>query len=136
MSNTATLELLEAATAAPVVIKTPRGPCLADRPGLTIYPVLEYLKQGYNRELIQQDFRLTGAQLDAMQRYIAEHEEEVERAYAEIVRRSEALQARYQTTRSLLPPDMPWAEKDALLRQELARRQSAALSPNEHHAAT
>ena len=132
MSNVAAVEITHSV---PVIIETNRGPCLAGRPGLTIYPVFEYLKQGYSRELIRQDFRLTDAELDAVTQYIAENESQVAQDYAEIVRRSEALQARYQPPASLFSPELPWSEKDALLRQELARRQQAAHSANEHHAA-
>ena len=128
----AAVPVAEAPTALPMIVRSQRGPGLADRPGLTIYPIYEYLLAGHSRELTKQDFNLTDAQLDAVSNYVAEHKEEVEQAYARIVRRSEELQAHYEPiflARSPYPPDMPWAEKDKLLHQEYARRQQAGLIP-------
>ena len=46
MSNTATLEAPEIQTTTLLVVESRRGPCLAERKGLTIYPIYEYLKAG------------------------------------------------------------------------------------------
>ncbi len=123
----------ETPTALPKIVRSQRGPGLADRPGLTIYPIYEYLLAGHSRELTQKDFNLTDAQFDAVSNYVAEHKEEVEQAYAKIVQRSQELQAYYEEqnrARRLFSPDLPWPEKDKLLRQEYARRKEAGLIPN------
>ena len=116
-----------------LIVKLERGPCLADRPRLSIYPIYEYLIAGHDREKIQQVFELTDAQFEAVRDYVAEHQEEVEQAYAGILRREAEMCEHYEKIfweRSPYPPDMPWAEKEKLLRQEYARRKQAGLIPS------
>jgi hypothetical protein len=123
MSNTATVGVSEVQTATPLIVESKRGPCLAGRERLTIYPIYEYFLENESREVIQRDFGLTAEQYEAVVNYIAEHKEKVESAYARIARRSEELRMRYEpVSRALSPftPEMTNAEKDALLRQKLA----------------
>jgi uncharacterized protein (DUF433 family) len=132
MINTATIEPSVSAPANALIVETSRGPSIAGR-GITVFAIMDYLKAGLDRELIKQSFLISDEQLDAALQYIADHREEVEREYEEIVRYSEELRARYEPISracSPFPPDMPWAEKDELLRQELARKQQNQLSQN------
>ena len=132
MSNTATLE-----AAASLIEETQRGPCLVGR-GITVYAIMDYLKDGMSHDSIQSDLRLSEAELQAVLAYLSAHAEEVERDYAAMELYTAALRAHYEPlfqARSPYPPDLPWEEKDARLRQEFARRQANPPAPNEHHAA-
>ncbi len=133
MSDTATIELPVNAPTGTFIVETSWGPTIAGR-NITVYALMDYLTDDLDRGLIKGDFGLSDEQLDAALQYIADHREEVDRDYAEIVRYSEELRARYEPiTRacSPFPPDMPWAEKDALLRQKLARKQQNILAQDE-----
>lgn len=133
MSNTATIEAPTSAPANALIVETRWGPTIVGR-NIAIYALMDYLTDDLDRELIKGDFGLSDEQLDAALQYIADHREEVERDYAEIVRYSEELRARYEPiTRacSPFPPDMPWAERNALMRQKLASQQQNILAQDE-----
>jgi uncharacterized protein (DUF433 family) len=130
MSNVTELTLPEAETVAPVVIETDYGPCLAHRRALTIYPIFQYLEQGCSHERIRQDFELSTEELDALLRYLAAHQTAVERDYAAIVRRSEALQERYALPNqrsSSFSPEMTLTEMNKVLHRKLAEKAPASL---------
>jgi uncharacterized protein (DUF433 family) len=135
MSNTATLELPVSAPTDALIVETSWGPTIAGR-NIAIYALMEYLNGDIDRELIKGDFGLSDEQLDAALQYIADHREEVDRDYAEIVRYSEELRARYEPisrARSPFPPDMPREQRVELLRQELVRRNQQSRPQNENH---
>ncbi len=138
MSNTAMMELPASAPANLLVVETSRGPSLAGT-RITVYAIMDCLKDDQSHELIKEDFLISDEQLNAVLQYIAANREAVERDYDAIVRRSEGRRAyseQVYRARSPFPPDMSLAEKDALLRQELARKQqlSQAQHENDHSA--
>ena len=114
-------------TTTPLIVETSRGPCIAGR-RITIYVILEHFKSGLDREFIKQHLLLSDEQLDAALRYIEQHRGEVERDYAEIVRRSEANRERYETLyreRSRYA-NLPVEERAAQMRRDLINQQTAA----------
>lgn len=130
MSNAIATETLQNKPA--LVVETSRGPSLADT-RITVYAIMDYLVDDLSRERIKGDFLISDEQLDAVIEYVAAHRDEVERDYQAILRRSEAAQKesdRLWRERSRFPPDMPWAEKNILLRQELERRLQAEQTNN------
>lgn len=138
MSNTATLELPVSAPTNALIVETSWGPTIVGR-NIAIYALMEYLNGDIDRELIKGDFGLSDEQLDAALQYIADHREEVDRDYAEIVRYSEELRARYEPiSRACSPftPGMTREEKNTLLRQKLARKLQESLPDNENNGST
>ena len=134
MSNTATMEPPIEMSVNSLIVKTSRGPSIAGR-GITVYAIMEYLKDNLSHALIKKDFRLSDEELNALVQYIADHQEELERDYEEIVRYSEELHARYEPisrARSSFTPEMTNEEKDALLRRKLASRLQEAFPKNEN----
>ena len=134
MSNAATLEMPEAAATTYTVIETGRGPVLSHRPRLTVYWIYEYLNKGYSHEQLQQSFELNAGELDAMLRYITDHQDEVAHDYAEIMRRNEELRAQYEPVYwacSSFTPDMTLAEKKAVLRRIYAEKFPDSLPQDE-----
>ena len=115
-------------TTTPLIVETSRGPCIAGT-RITLYVIMDYLKSGLSHDVIKQDFNLSGAQLHAALQYLVAHREELERQYAEIVRRSEERRAYYEQlyrARTKLPPHLSSTEKAALMRQALGQRQQDA----------
>ena len=114
-------------TTTPLIVETSRGPCIAGR-RTTIYVILEHFKSGLDREFIKQHLLLSDEQLDAALEYIEQHRGEVERDYAEIVRRSEENRERYETLyreRSRYA-SLPVEERVAQMRRDLINQQTAA----------
>lgn len=119
MSTTATNSL---------IIETPRGPSIAGT-RITVYAVMDYLKGDWSRHFTKQMLGITDEQLDAVLEYIAGHREEVERDYAEILRRAEELRARYEEqnlARSPFPPDMSIEEQRKLMLQKLEQMKNGS----------
>ena len=54
---------------------------------ITVYTVLEYLRDGRSRDWIAAFFRLSSRQVQAAMDYIRDHESEVNADYEEIMRR-------------------------------------------------
>ena len=114
-------------TTTPLIVESSRGPCIAGR-RTTIYVILEHFKSGLDREFIKQHLLLSDEQLDAALEYIEQHRGEVERDYAEIVRRSEENRERYETLyreRSRYA-SLPVEERVAQMRRDLINQQTAA----------
>jgi len=122
-------------TKTPLIVETGRGPCIAGT-RITVYSVMDYLKGDWSREFIQQVMLISGEQLDAVLQYIAAHQEEVERDYAEIVRRSAELRERYQKIyreRSPFLVEMPPEERRRVLLQRLAEKEKTPQPNDENH---
>jgi hypothetical protein len=116
-----------------LIVETRRGPSVTRT---TVFSVIDSLKSGHSRELIKQLFVISDEQLEAVLEYIAEHREEVEREYAEIVRRSTERREFYEQVfwdRSPFPREMPDEERRRALRKKLAKRQQASRPENERH---
>jgi len=117
-------------TTTPLIVETSRGPCVAGT-RITIYAIMDYLKNGLSHEIIKQNFLLSDEQLHAVLQYLAAHREELEFYYTEIVQRSEERRAHYEQlyrARTKFPSNMSNAEKVALMRQELAQKHRDARS--------
>lgn len=126
---------MDTTTTEALIVETPRGPSLAGT-RITVYAVMDYLKDNWSRAFIQQMMSITNEQLDAVINYIAEHQEEVERDYAEILRRNEELRLRYteqNRARSRFPPEMPWEERRQLMLERLAQIKQAEASNGQHN---
>lgn len=119
----------------PLIEETPRGPSITGT-RITVYSVMDYLQDDWDRDFIKRVMVITDEQLDAVLEYIAQHKEEVERDYQHILRRSEELRAHYkriQQERSPFPPHMPEEEKRALMRQRIAELKQATQAHHDHH---
>ncbi|MCI0538098.1 MAG: DUF433 domain-containing protein [Verrucomicrobiales bacterium] len=117
-----------------LIVETPRGPSIAGT-RITVYAVMDYLKGDWSRHFTKQMLGITDEQLDAVLEYIAQRREEVERDYAEILRRAEELRARYEEqnlARSPFPPGMPIEEQRQLMLQKLEQmKNGSANSPHD-----
>jgi uncharacterized protein (DUF433 family) len=119
-------------TTTPLIVETSRGPCIAGT-RITIYAIMDYLKSGLSHDLIKQNFLLSDEQLHAVLQYLAAHREELEDRYTEIVQRSEERRAHYERlyrARTKFPSHISSAEKAALMRQDLVKKQQD--TPPEH----
>ena len=122
------------ATATPLIVETSRGPCLAGR-RTTVYVILDHLNDGCEREFIKEHLLLSDAQLDAAIEYIELHREEVERDYADILRRSEERRQRYEKSyreRSPYNPNLPVEERVARMWRNLSNKQKSESWRNGH----
>jgi uncharacterized protein (DUF433 family) len=122
------------ATATPLIVETSRGPCIAGR-RTTVYVILDHLNNGCDREFIKEHLLLSDEQLDAAIEYIALHREEVERDYADILRRSEERRKRYEKLyrkRSPCDSNLPVEERVARMRRGLTSKQKPVPSRNDH----
>lgn len=118
-----------------LIVETPRGPSLAGT-RITVYSVMDLIKANRSKRYIEQMMLLTPEQVDAVFAYIEEHQEEVERDYAEILRRSEELRLRYEEqnrARSRFPPEMPWEERRKLMLERLAQIKQAEANNGHNH---
>jgi uncharacterized protein (DUF433 family) len=112
----------------PLIVETRRGPCIAGT-RITVFSVMDYLKDGWSRDAVKQAMGISDEQLDAVLAYITRHKQAVENEYTAIVRRSEARRARYEKLfheRSPFPPHMPLEERVSHLRQRLAKKHNAS----------
>lgn len=117
----------QVSTTTPLIVETNRGPCIAGK-RTTIYVILEHLRSRLERELIKEHLSLSDEQLDAALEYIEQHRDEVERDYAEIVRRSEKNREHYEKLyreRSRYA-NLPVEERAAQMRRDLIHKQTAA----------
>ncbi len=128
---------MSATTIEALIVETPRGPSLAGS-RITVYSVMDLIKAGRSKRYIEQMMLLTPEQVNAVFEYVEQHKEEVERDYAEILRRSDQLRLRYEEqnrARSPFPPEMPWEERRKLMLERLAQIKQAgqAEASNGHH---
>ncbi|MFN7948537.1 MAG: DUF433 domain-containing protein [Blastocatellia bacterium] len=123
-------------TSTPLIVETPRGPSVAGT-RITVYSVMDYIRAGRSRAYILQMLPLLNSeQLDAVFEYIEQHRAEVERAYAEILRRSEQMQAHSREVsrqRAPFTPDTPTEERRKILLKKLAEQSNAAQEDHEDH---
>jgi uncharacterized protein (DUF433 family) len=71
-----------------VIIRTERGLTVAGT-RITVYDIMDYLKQEYPRKYIRDIFDFTDEQVDAILAYIETNREAVEEEYQEILRKAE-----------------------------------------------
>ena len=129
--NTATAHRTE------LIVETPRGPSVAGT-RITVYDVMDYIKDNCSREYTLQFLHITPAELDAAYVYIERHKDAVEQEYERILLREEAARQeseRIYRERSPYPPDMPWEEKSKLLKEKLAAMKAAQAHHGSNHSA-
>lgn len=118
----------------PMIVETSRGPCIVGR-RTTVYVIMDHIKAGLKREFIKERLSLSDEQLNAALEYIELHREEVERDYEEILCRSEERREHYERIyreRSPLDPNLPVAERLALIRRNLISKGQAAPLEDDH----
>lgn len=76
------------ATTNPTVVRTERGLTIAGT-RITLYSVMDYVIAGYSPEHIRDSFKLTDEQIAGVMQYIAEHRDEVEAEYQQVLREAE-----------------------------------------------
>lgn len=111
-----------------MIVETSRGPSLADR-RMTVYVILDHLKNGCEREFIKEHLLLSDEQLDAALAYIEQHREQVERDYAEILRDSDEKRERYEKLyreRSRYSQNLSTEERAVLMRRDLNSKRNAS----------
>jgi hypothetical protein len=106
--------MIETPTSQPTVVRTDRGLSIAGT-RLMVHHVLGYLKAGQSPEAIREDLSLTEQQIADVLAYIAEHREEVEAEYQEVLEQGEEIR-RY------------WEERNRKRFEEIAAR---PLTPEE-----
>jgi uncharacterized protein (DUF433 family) len=101
----------------PTVIRTSRGLTVAGT-RITLYTILDYLHAEWPPKLIQQWLDLSEQQMTDVLDYLAEHREEVEREYAEVIQQAESLRhywdKRLQEHLARQPKKIPTAEQAEL----------------------
>ncbi len=105
-----------------LIVETPRGPSIAGT-RITVYSVMDFIKDNWSRDSILQVMTITAEQLDAVYEYVERHKAEVEQEYERILRRETEARAeaeKIRRERSPFPPELPWAEKRRLMRQKIA----------------
>jgi uncharacterized protein (DUF433 family) len=125
---------MSSVTTTSLIVETSRGPCIAER-RTTVYVILDHLNNGCDREFIKEHLLLSNEQLDAAIEYIDLHREEVERDYADILRRSEERRKRYEKLyqeRSPHDPHLPVEKRVARMRRDLASRQKTVALRDDH----
>jgi uncharacterized protein (DUF433 family) len=121
-------------TVTPLIVETSRGPCIAGR-RTTVYVILDHLNNGCDRDFIKEHLLLSDEQLDAAIKYIELHHEEVERDYADILRRSEERRKRYEKLyqeRSPYDPHLSVEERVARMRRDLTSKHKPLSLRNDH----
>lgn len=111
-----------------IIVQTNRGPSI-NGTRLTVYHIMDMLKYGRSPDYVQGWHHLTDEEMSAVMKYLRENEEELEREYADILRRADE-QHRYWTERNKdrldLPASPPANEKIALAREKLAAIKKSA----------
>lgn len=108
-----------------IIKVTERGPSVRGT-RLTIYSLMEYLKDGWTPKHTAQWFNLTTEEMDAVMAYLKENEAEVEADYAEVMADAEA-QRIYWTERNKDRFDHSNAPPPANAKIAIARARLAAL---------
>lgn len=118
-----------------LIVETPRGPSIAGT-RITVYAVMDYVKENRSKDYILRFLRVLPEQLDAALEYIEQHRDEVERVYARILQREAEERAYYEERnrgRSPFPPDMPMEERRKLMLEKLEQMKQAAGANNGNH---
>ena len=113
------------------VVRTERGLTIAGT-RITLYNIMDYVTAGYPAEHIQHLYQLTDAQIADVLAYIADHRQEVEAEYAQVLRDAEETR-RYWEERNhdrlaaiaARPPRPELAAMRAKLAARRARRQQS-----------
>lgn len=71
-----------------IIVQTGRGPSIKGT-RLTIYSLMEYLKDGWTPKHTAQWFNLSLAEMDEVMAYLKANEAELETEYAEVMRKAE-----------------------------------------------
>jgi uncharacterized protein (DUF433 family) len=79
----------------PAVVRTERGLTIAGT-RITLYSVMDYVKEDWPPKLIRDWLNLTDEQIAGVMQYIAEHREEVETEYAQVLREAEEHRAYWE----------------------------------------
>ena len=80
----------------PAVMRTERGLSVIGT-RITLYAILDYLHADWPPKLIQEWLNLSEAQMAGVLTYLAEHREEVETEYQEVVRRAAEIREYWDT---------------------------------------
>ncbi len=72
----------------PTVTRTSRGLSIAGT-RITLYSIMDYLKEGWPPHLIRDEFNLTDAQITDVMAYIERYTEEVESEYQTVLQQAE-----------------------------------------------
>lgn len=105
-----------------IIVRTERGPSIKGT-RLTIYSLMEYLKDGWTPKHTAQWFNLTPEEMDAVMAYLKANEAELEAEYAEVLRRAEEERIYWterNKDRARLPGGPPANYKIAIGRARLA----------------
>lgn len=108
-----------------IIVQTGRGPSIKGT-RLTIYSLMEYLKDGWTPKHTAQWFNLSPAEMDEVMAYLKANETEVEAEYAEVMRKAEE-QERYWRERNKDRDDHSNARPPANYRIAIGRARLAAL---------
>ncbi|NKQ37851.1 MAG: DUF433 domain-containing protein [Chloroflexi bacterium] len=122
---------MDTSTTPNIIVRTSRGLTIADT-RITLYTIIEYLKNKWPPHLIQDWLNLTDQQIQGALEYIETHPEEVEAEYRQVLADAaeirqyweERNRERFAKIASLPPPpgkELAWAklqEKKATLAQE------------------
>lgn len=105
-----------------MIIETGRGPTIAGT-RISLYDIMDYLKDDWHPKHIANWLRLTPEQMAGAMAWLEEHEAEMERRYADMLRRAEE-ERRYWEERNKdrykLPAGPPANYKIAIGRARLA----------------
>ena len=112
----------------PMVVRTERGLSIRGT-RITLYDIMDHLKQDWPRKLIRDWFDLTDEQIDGVLRYIDEHCDAVEEEYRQVLRQAEEIR-RYWEERNrerlaeiaAMPPKPEYAAVHAKLAAARAKR--------------
>ena len=77
------------------IVRTERGLSIAGT-RITIYQLMDYLKADRPTSLTKDLFKLTDEQMTGVLEYIAQHPEQVEEEYQEVLRQAEASRAYWE----------------------------------------
>jgi uncharacterized protein (DUF433 family) len=120
-------ELVETTEVQPTVVRDDRGLMIAGT-RLSLYHVMDYVKQDWPPKLIRDWLNLTDRQIQDIMAYIEEHREEVEAEYEEVLKQDEEVR-RYWEERNrerlaqiAAGPPSPGQLAFRAMREELKRR--------------
>jgi uncharacterized protein (DUF433 family) len=77
------------------IVRTERGLSIAGT-RITIYQLMDYLKADQPTSLIKKLFNLSDEQMNGVLQYIAQHPQQVEEEYQEVLRQAEASRAYWE----------------------------------------
>jgi uncharacterized protein (DUF433 family) len=114
---------------APGIARTERGLVVAGT-RLTLYTIMDFIKEEWARKLLRDHFELTNEQIDHVLTYIDANREGFEAEYQEVLRQAEELRLYYEERNreilarvASLPPKPEQAAARAKLAEMRAKRQ-------------